>query len=173
MTAATSTRTLFLSLLLLAQASSAPAAYDQPQGDVLLTISGLPGPDGDIARFDAAMLAALADDEFTTTTIWTDGPQTFVGVSLHDLMDGLGIEDGTIRAMAVNDYGIEIPLSDARDENGPIVAYLRNGEPMSLRENGPLWIVYPYDIDPAWQTEMTYSRSIWQLDRIEVLDVAR
>ncbi|MGE4326166.1 MAG: oxidoreductase, partial [Pseudodonghicola sp.] len=28
--------------------------------------------------------------------------------------------------------------------------------------------VYPYDTNPAYQGEVTYSRSIWQLDRITV-----
>jgi hypothetical protein len=39
---------------------------------------------------------------------------------------------------------------------------------MSLREKGPLWIIYPFDSSPEYQTELTYSRSIWQLNRIEV-----
>ena len=41
---------------------------------------------------------------------------------------------------------------------------------MSLRDKGPLWIVYPFDSNPSYSTEVTYARSIWQLDRIEVLD---
>jgi hypothetical protein len=48
------------------------------------------------------------------------------------------------------------------------VAYLRNGAEMSMRDKGPLWIVYPYDAKPDYQSELIYSRSIWQLDRIEV-----
>ena len=67
----------------------------------------------------------------------------------------------------INDYAVEIP-SDDWVEGGPIVAYLNNDEPMSVREKGPLWVVYPYDSDAAYQTEVTYSRSIWQLDRIIV-----
>jgi hypothetical protein len=51
---------------------------------------------------------------------------------------------------------------------GPIVAFARNGAPMPLRDKGPLWIVYPYDSNPDYQSELIYSRSIWQLDRIEV-----
>jgi hypothetical protein len=39
---------------------------------------------------------------------------------------------------------------------------------MSLREKGPLWIIYPFDSSPEYQTELIYSRSIWQLNRIEV-----
>ena len=39
---------------------------------------------------------------------------------------------------------------------------------MSVREKGPLWIVYPYDSNIAFQTETIYARSIWQLDRISI-----
>jgi hypothetical protein len=41
--------------------------------------------------------------------------------------------------------------------------------PMSVRDKGPLWVVYPFDDVPAYQSETIYSRSIWQLDRIEVV----
>lgn len=70
-------------------------------------------------------------------------------------------------ASAVNDYTIEFPVEDAL-KDGPIIAFLRNGEEMSVRDKGPLWIIYPYDQDPAYRTEVVYSRSIWQLDRIAV-----
>ena len=61
-----------------------------------------------------------------------------------------------------------MPLTDAV-EGGPIVAYRMDGETMSVRDKGPLWIVYPYDSDADYRTEVIYSRSIWQLDRIEVI----
>ena len=49
-----------------------------------------------------------------------------------------------------------------------LLAFERNGKPMSVREKGPLWIVYPYDSDAKFQSEVYYSRSIWQLDRLAV-----
>ncbi len=161
-----------MAAVLLAPALAAHADFAAPEGPVLLTVTGVPDaatPDG-MVQLDREALAAMAGDEFTTSTIWTDGPQTFTGVSLHDLMAALGIDDAEmIIATAVNDYSVEIPASDAQDSTGPIVALTQNGAPMSRRGNGPLWIVYPYDSDPEWQTEQTYSRSIWQLDRLEVV----
>jgi hypothetical protein len=41
---------------------------------------------------------------------------------------------------------------------------------MSLRDKGPLWIIYPYDSKSDFRTEVVYSRSIWQRDRLEALD---
>ena len=123
---------------------------------------------GEATEFDMPALEAMEADEFETTTIWTEGPQTFKGVPLAALLDNLGVTEGTVKATAINDYAVEIPVEDAI-EGGPIIAYRLNGDLMSVRDKGPLWVVYPYDSDDAYQTEVIYSRSIWQLDRIEIL----
>jgi len=49
---------------------------------------------------------------------------------------------------------------------GAIVAYLNNGKRMTVREKGPLWIVYPYDKNEKFQTEEIYARSVWSLWKI-------
>jgi hypothetical protein len=59
-------------------------------------------------------------------------------------------------------------MSDAV-EGGPIVAYLMNGEEMSIRDKGPLWVIYPYDSDADFRSEVVFTRSIWQLDRLVVI----
>ncbi len=119
--------------------------------------------------FEMDDLRALPAETFETETIWTDGKQTFTGVPLSELTAALGIEAGVLEAMAINAYAVEIPVSDAID-GGPVIAYERNGAEMSVREKGPLWIVYPYDSDPRYRTEEIYSRSIWQLEKITVKD---
>mgnify|MGYP002332084658 CR=1 FL=1 len=147
-----------------ASQSTAPAS----QGEVLLTVS-LEGEGAREYQMTLDQLQALAADSFETATIWTTGPQSFTGVPLADLLaqfDMTAATSGvTLEARAVNDYMVEIPLSDAAVD-GPIIAYLRNGKTMSLRGKGPLWLVYPYDSNPAYRTEAVYSRSIWQLDRL-------
>ncbi|WP_424988557.1 hypothetical protein [Microbulbifer sp. S227A] len=163
-----------MAAFLMAVAVAVPAAsangFDAPGGPVLLTVSGKIAVTnvGDTAQFDMAMLEALDSRTIETTTIWTDGVQRFRGASLLALTTLLGIEDGVLRAAAVNDYSVEIPVSDAV-EDGPIIAYELNGAPMSLRNKGPLWIVYPFDGNGAYRSEQIYTRSIWQLDRIEVV----
>lgn len=134
--------------------------------DVVLTING---DSGDPVKLSFADLQALPASSFETTTIWTEGKQKFTGVSLKDLLSELSLSGKTLRAKALNDYSIEIPIADAV-ENGPIVAYFLDDERMSVRDKGPLWIVYPYDLEERYQTEVFYSRSIWQLDRIDLID---
>lgn len=141
-----------------------------PKGDVLLTVSGNVGVSNsnDAAALDRDMLEAMTSTTITTSTIWTEGVHSFQGVSLKDLVEALDIKGTTLRATAVNDYAIEIPLSDAV-EGGPIIAYRIDGNEMSLRDKGPLWVIYPYDANADYRKEVIYSRSIWQLDRIEAL----
>lgn len=135
------------------------------QDDTILTLAA----GGTVTQYSLDDLRAIDATEFETTTIWTDGPQTFTGVSLHVLLESIGAEGSALAATAINDYAIEIPVTDAIP-GGPIIAYERNGATMSVRDKGPLWIVYPYDSNPEYQSEVTYSRSIWQLDRLELLD---
>lgn len=154
--------------LFLVAATAAPA-LEAVKGDVILTVTGTIAQTNAeaAAQFDLAMLQALDPVTVETTTIWTDGVQTFVGVELATLLAVLGAEGRVLKASAINDYAVEIPVSDAVP-GGPIIAYLSNGAPMSVRDKGPLWVIYPFDASPAYQTEEIYSRSIWQLDRIEV-----
>ena len=143
----------------------------QPEGKVLLTVDGsidrVNSPDG--IQFDLAMLDALENVEFETTTVWTDGPQVFRGVPLSVLLDAVGVSSGTIVATALNDYQIEWQVSDAI-ESGAVIATRRNGQALEVRDKGPLWIVFPYDSDPKFRTETVYAYSIWQLVKISVLE---
>lgn len=162
----------FRSVLFLAFLLPAPlfaGELPKPTGPVLLTVTGAienTNAEG-AALFDRAMLESLGPVSFETTTIWTDGRQRFTGVELSRLMDAVGAHGDVADATAVNDYAIDIPREDWIS-GGPIVAYLTNGAPMSLRDKGPLWVVYPYDSKTNYQSEVIYARSIWQLDRIIV-----
>lgn len=147
------------------------AAADQlaaPSGDVVLTVSGKISNtnSGDTALFDIAMLQDMDPIKIETTTIWNDGMQVFEGVLLSRLIDELGAEGSVIAASALNDYTVEIPLSDAVPD-GPILAFAQNGEPLSVRDKGPLWVIYPYDAKAEYHSELIYARSIWQLKRME------
>ena len=65
---------------------------------------------------ELADLQELPQSSFSTTTIWTEGPQEFVGVSLHDLVAELELEGQTLQAFAINDYSVEVPFEDADED---------------------------------------------------------
>lgn len=146
-------------------------AMDVPSGDVILTVSGTIDATNvdDTAQYDLEMLRALPAASISTTTIWTDGVLMFTGVPLASLLETLGSSGSTLRASAINDYTIEIPV-DSLEAEAPILAYEMNGEPMHRRDKGPIWVIYPFDSDPKYRTSQVHSRAVWQLDRIEVVE---
>ncbi|WGW02399.1 molybdopterin-dependent oxidoreductase [Tropicibacter oceani] len=149
-----------------------PAAADglaAPTGPVLLTVTGEIGVTNaeGVAALDAEMLRAIGESEIVTDTIWTAGTVTFTGVRLSALLRHLEASGTLIGATAINDYRVDIPVSDAT-EDGPIIAYAMDGAPMSRRDKGPLWVIYPYAASSDYRTEVIYSRSIWQLDRMTI-----
>lgn len=151
-----------------AQADTPAVKPLPPSAQTLLTLTGtVDGKPGTQVTFDMAALQKLPQVSFTTTTIWTQGPQTFTGVPLAAVLAAAKMTGKSLQATAANDYATQIPVEDWGN-TGPIIAYMRNGKTMSLRDKGPLWIVYPYDSNPAYRTEVIYTRSIWQLDRIDV-----
>ena len=136
-----------------------------------MTVSGKianTNSDGVLA-LDAELFATLPQHSFTTSTIWTEGTATYTGVLLRDLLAAVGADGATVKLTALNDYEISMPAADAL-EDGPLLANLSNGEPMSVRDKGPVWMIFPFDDVAAYRTEQTYSRSIWQLNRIEIAD---
>jgi hypothetical protein len=114
-------------------------------------------------------LDALPQITINTTTIWTDGVVVLQGPSLHDVLAASGMTGQTLTLTALNDYAIQMPVPDAGAPY-PIVATRMNGETMPVRNKGPFWIVYDYDSNLLFRSEEIYSRSIWQLDKIQVVN---
>ena len=158
-----SIRTLMAAGLIAVASVTGPAAAQEA---AVLTVSAADG--SPIKTYDLEALKALGVESFETTTIWTEGKQTFTGVPLEVLFKDIGATEGEVNAIAVNNYSVPIPVSDAVTA-GPMLAFLANGAPMSVRDKGPLWIVYPYDSKTEYQSETIYSRSIWQLDRLQLV----
>lgn len=160
---------LWLALALFGPGSVMGGELPVPSQDVVLVISGNIGQtnSGEDAQFDMAMLRDMRQVSFETTTLWTEGVMRFTGVPLADILERVGVTSGTIRAQALNDYIVHIPVASV-EPDAPVVAYEMDGQPMSRRDKGPLWIVYPYDSSDRFRTETIYTRSIWQLDRMEI-----
>lgn len=160
-------RALLFGTFITAQPAIAAAEFPQSTGDVILTITPADGKEPIV--LDREGLETLPTDSFETSTIWTEGVSKFEGVRISVLLEALGAESGTVKFTAVNDYAVDIPVADLL-ENDPIIADKMDGEFMSLRDKGPLWLIYPYDTAAKFQTSVIYARSIWQLDRLQILE---
>jgi hypothetical protein len=148
---------------------AAPSRLAAPTEKPILTIAGKIGltNKGETAQFDRAMLESLGMVSFATTTPWYKGAVTFEGVPLRKVMESVGASGERIVAVALNDYSVEVPMDDVAKYN-VILALKRDGEYMPVRDKGPLFIVYPFDSDPELKSQKFYSRSVWQVARLEI-----
>lgn len=163
---------LWCALVLLAFATTPTAAIDplpEPAGPVILTVSGtIEVTNSDQgAEFDREMLYALGLTEIRTTTAWTDGVQVFEGVLLRTVLERVGASGATMTGIAINDYVAPIPLEDVERYN-VLLAALMNGEEMTVRDRGPLWIIYPREDHPELLDPQYNDRFVWQLREINV-----
>lgn len=171
----TAVKTFLKRLLTIAIAASMAGAVHAsmlglPNGPVILTVSGsiTRTNDGDVANFDRAMLAEMDWKTLDTFTRWTDGPTEFAGVTLADVLEAVGAKGSKILATALNDYTVEIPISDIEEHN-VFLALDMNGEPMKIRDKGPIWVIYPQSVDDAPNSNFN-EKMIWQLKSLQILD---
>jgi len=163
-------RVLVLGLAGGALAAAPAQALETPRGAVVLTVTGkVARPnDGPRAVFDMAMLEQMPQSSFSTRTPWYSQPRKFTGPLLRDVLALVGAHGSTLRLGALNDYRIDVPADDAKRFDVTL-ARLIDDKPITVREKGPLFMIYPFDSDTALRNALYYSRSVWQLKSIDVL----
>ena len=150
-------------------APAAQAAADQPKGPVVLSVSGKPGESarGKPALFDMAMLERLPQTSFSTPTPWYAQPRKFTGPLLREVLAVAGARGSLVRAVALNDYRVDIPFDDVQRYE-VLLARLLDDKPMPVRDRGPLFIIYPFHQHASLRNPLYFSRCAWQLKAIEV-----
>jgi hypothetical protein len=108
------------------------------------------------------MLLRLGMIEMKTQTPWTDGEANFTGVPLAQLLDAVGTKGTSVHAVAANDYQADIPIA-VLEESGALLAMRMNGQDLTLRDKGPLWIVFPWSEKPELDRVEIYNYAVWQL----------
>jgi hypothetical protein len=161
---------LVLACLLHVPASHATGTPAAPTGKVVLTVGGnvaIPNA-GTTATFDMAMLEALPQITMVTHTPW-DGSAvvTFKGPLIRDILAAAGATGTKATVTALNDYKVLIPAADFAKDN-VILATRRNGQPMSVRNKGPLWVIYPLADKPELDTYRTHTKMAWQVKAIDL-----
>ncbi|HEY9079075.1 molybdopterin-dependent oxidoreductase [Magnetovibrio sp.] len=142
-----------------------------PSHDVVLSIEGkISNTNANTeprADFDLAMLMAMPPLTIETSTPWTEGVVRFEGVAVKDVLDRVAPTGHEGEFVALNDYTVRIPLENFSQMNA-IIAYRMNGKPMSVRDKGPLWVIYPLDTIKPAQSDLYRDRMVWQLRTIIV-----
>lgn len=155
--------------LALCPALAGAGPLPEPTGPVVLTVTGAianTNRDG-AAVFDIAMLDALPGRSAKITTPWYETDQTFSGPLLSAVLDAVGGTGSALTVRAVNDYSSELPVTDVTGY--PVILASRvGGKTLSVREKGPLFVIYPFDLSPELYDETHFGRSVWQVTTIDV-----
>jgi len=161
-------RRTLLAAWLVACASGA-AALEPPGATPVLSIAGaIDQRNGaDTADFDLAMLEKMPQHVIVTKVPWHPQPRKYTGVLLRELLAAVGAHGRTLHAIALNDYRVDIPVDDVNSHD-VIVAYRIDDRHVTVREKGPLLIMYPFDSTPQLRDPVHFGRAAWQLRRIEV-----
>jgi hypothetical protein len=122
---------------------------------------------GEVANFDMAMLERLPQHSFVTRTPWYQMPRKFTGPLLRDVLAAAGAQGSNLRAIALNDYRVDLPFDDVQ-RHDVLLARLLDDKPLAVRDKGPLFIIYPFDSKVELRSTVYYSRSAWQLKTLEV-----
>jgi hypothetical protein len=149
----------------IAGAGSLPA----PTGPVVLTVTGRIANTnaGKTAEFDMAMLEALPGRTAKVNTPWAEGVNAFQGPLTRAVLDAVGAQGTKLKVIALNDYSAEVPTEDFIKFD-VILALKKNDAYLPVRNQGPLFVIYPFDTNPALSNEVYFGRSVWQVKSIEV-----
>ena len=155
--------TLLRSIALIASLFVAAAVPVWAQDMPTLTVSS---PSGYVT-YDRSELEAMGLVSVKTTTPWNEGLVDFEGVPFTVLLENAKATGVMATVIALNDYSVDVPVSDFADF-GTILAIKRNGEYMPVDDQGPFFVIYPFDTNPVLQKQPYYGRAVWQVKAVSV-----
>ncbi|QND44433.1 oxidoreductase (plasmid) [Rhizobium lusitanum] len=152
----------------------ANAATHIPKGckpDVFLTISGKIGRTTNSANNAYEMsereFLALPTSTVTTSTPWTP-KSNFTGPLLSKVLSEVGATGRTLRLTALDDFSVEVD-ANYLEKYGTILATSKDGVRLTIRDFGPVFVMYPRDsFREELNTPAASSYLVWQLCGIDV-----
>ena len=147
----------FLGALVMLTVLSATAV--RANEDVVLTLSD--AATGIVVELSEDDLLALEQAVIVTENEFVDGEAEFSGPLARDVIALLdNPEIVTFRLVAVNEYTVEVPVSDFI-EYDVIFALFQDGQRFSSRDKGPIWVIYPMSDHTELQDRIYNDRLIW------------
>lgn len=140
-------------------------AHPVHAAEPILTVTGQ--VTGGEMNLTLAEIEAMGSARIVTSTPWHDGRVTFDGVPIARFLEAVGARGTTAFIQALNDFSIDIPLSDLTRFDA-ILAFKADGKYMEIADKGPLFIVFPYDDVEEVRNALFYARSVWQIYTIEI-----
>jgi hypothetical protein len=117
--------------------------------------------------YDLRALEALGLSSIATAVPWDAQPRHWEGVSLKRLLVHAQAQGRPTLVKALNDYSARLPWSDM-EQYDPILAWRRDGQPIAVRDKGPLLVIYPFQRFPQIEGHVHTGRSVWHVTEIVV-----
>lgn len=116
----------------------------------------------------APELAKLEVHRYKAVLPGGDGAvQDVAGPLVRDVLAAAGVTGTKITARALDGYELDIPMEDV--QNFDVLAATEvDGKPLSVRDRGPAWIVYPTVDHPELKDALYEARSVWQIKELIV-----
>jgi len=114
---------------------------------------------------DRTSLLALPQSSMETGVPWHEGPARFEGPLLSSLMESLGVHGETLVVTGLDGYSIRIALAEAYEMDA-MMAHSCNGKFLSIRDLGPLILLYPKG--EGFSSQQRMFRTVWQVSHIRV-----
>jgi hypothetical protein len=144
-------------------------SYEEPKERVILTVTGNISPDipNGVAKIGYDTLEKIGVKELTTRTFYSKKRYKFSGILVRDLLAYVGAKGKTLEFTALDDYRINIPISDYQKYDVLLVFKL-DGKRLSIRDRGPTRIIYPIEKHPELNDKKYVSRYVWQIKGVKV-----
>ena len=134
--------------------------------DGTLALSCLEGGTQTTEELSIPEIQELGVQSLETVTPWTDS-HVFEGPFLRDVAALCGCDYEGALVTALNNYAAVIPEALVLEDD-PILAYLRDGEPMDVAQKGPYWIIYDFGGNEAYGAAAYHNTSVWQVSSVSV-----
>ena len=133
---------------------------------LLLQSPGMPTQFCDMSNLDSMPQETILTN--LPASLGIIGQNEWSGASLKYIAQSLGAkEDSTIELVALNDYTISIPMKSITSYN-PVLASRFNGKTISVRNKGPLILIYPFDKYKEINIPLYQDYTIWMIHEIRI-----
>lgn len=142
-----------------------------PSEEVILTVTGAIDNKNtiDAATFDISTLEKLGLVQYKVSDPWLNAENTYTGVLVSDFLKFVGAarSASTLTLTALDDYQVDIAIADL--QKWPVLLATQvNGEYITIDNNGPTRIIFPYDTYPDIDPVAYKDLWIWNIKGIEV-----
>ncbi len=159
----------FVAFLILFSASALIPFNVAQATDALFTISGV-NSKGE--KIEIGLTRELATEIglskiHTKVLFQGEAKHSVIGVTIGTVLKKYDLVGNNLHITALDGYAIDAPRADY-DTYPAMFALEIDGKPLSVRERGPSWIIYPVSDFVELDNPVFEARSVWQLASVVV-----